>query len=131
MKPIQKVIITVISIIILAVILYFITNMITTYTGHVIQNPNLDNFSKCLTEKGVKMYGAYWCGHCQNQKKSFGDSWQYINYVECDPKGDNPNTELCLSRGIQGYPTWEINNQLYTGEKTFEELAKLSGCVLS
>jgi hypothetical protein len=25
-----------------------------------------DNFAKCLTEKGVEMYGASWCSHCQN-----------------------------------------------------------------
>ena len=32
-----------------------------------------DALAQCLTAKGVKMYGAYWCSHCQNQKKAFGD----------------------------------------------------------
>ena len=29
------------------------------------------------------MYGAYWCPHCQAQKKVFGESFQYVPYVEC------------------------------------------------
>lgn len=26
----------------------------------------IDTFASCLTKKGVKMYGAYWCGHCKD-----------------------------------------------------------------
>ena len=43
----------------------------------------LDDFAKCLTQKSVVMYGAYWCPHCQAQKKLFGSSFKYVNYVEC------------------------------------------------
>ena len=25
----------------------------------------LDAFAKCLSDNGIKMYGAYWCPHCQ------------------------------------------------------------------
>ncbi len=38
----------------------------------------LDDFAKCLSEKGVTMYGAAWCSHCQNTKKTFGQSFQYV-----------------------------------------------------
>lgn len=31
-----------------------------------------DDFAKCLSEKGVKFYGAFWCSHCANQKAMFG-----------------------------------------------------------
>ena len=27
-----------------------------------------DGFAKCLSENGVKMYWAYWCPHCNDQK---------------------------------------------------------------
>jgi len=93
-------------------------------------NNSTDDFAKCLSSKGAKMYGAYWCGHCIDQKKDFGDSWQYIDYVECDPKGENPQTDLCLEKGIQGYPSWEINGKLYPGKQEFTKLAELSGCKL-
>lgn len=67
-----------------------------------------DAFAKCLTEKGVKMYGAYWCGHCQNQKKAFGDSFKYVNYIECADPNSQKQLDVCAKEGIEGYPTWEF-----------------------
>jgi len=29
------------------------------------------------------MYGTATCGHCLTQKKLFGESFQYITYVDC------------------------------------------------
>lgn len=90
---------------------------------------NLDSFAKCLTEKGVKMYGAYWCPHCENNKKLFGDSWKYMNYVECAVEGQpQVQTQACTDAGISGYPTWLINNEKYPGEQTLEKLSSLTGC---
>ena len=40
-----------------------------------------DGVAQCLTEKGVKFYGAFWCPHCQNQKKMFGRSARLLPYV--------------------------------------------------
>jgi hypothetical protein len=62
-----------------------------------------DAFAKCLTEKGWVMYGAEWCSHCKEQKALFGDSFQYIKYVECPD-----NVQLCLNKGVNGYPTWIV-----------------------
>ena len=89
------------------------------------ENPSVDSFAQCLTEKGVVMYGAEWCSHCQNQKKLFGDSFRFINYVDCDKNGN-----LCTSEGVKGFPTWKVNGGSYPGEKSFETLASLSGCKL-
>jgi len=89
---------------------------------------DLDKFAKCISEKGATMYGAEWCGHCQNQKKMFGDSFKYVNYVECP---DPNNQALCEQKGITGYPTWIINGLPYAGEQSFEKLSELTGCPLS
>lgn len=62
---------------------------------------NYDSFAKCLTENGLAMYGAEGCSHCKDQKNAFGESFQYIKYVECP---DNVN--LCLDKGVDGYPSW-------------------------
>jgi len=35
----------------------------------VTEEDSMVTFAKCLTENGAKMYGAYWCTHCENQKK--------------------------------------------------------------
>lgn len=89
-----------------------------------------DDFAKCLTESGAKMYGAYWCPHCKSQKEMFGSSFQYINYIECAPGGDDADPMACQAAGISGYPTWIINGQKYPGSKSLEQLSELSGCQL-
>ncbi|OGY90969.1 MAG: hypothetical protein A3H70_04090 [Candidatus Komeilibacteria bacterium RIFCSPLOWO2_02_FULL_48_11] len=88
-------------------------------------NPELDSFAQCLTDKGVAMYGAKWCLHCQNQKKAFGKSFRLIKYLECPD-----NIELCLAKDIQGYPTWIINDKKYEGEQSLASLSQISDCPL-
>ncbi len=81
-----------------------------------------------LTEVDAKMYGAYWCSHCQDQKKLFGqEAVSQLNYIECDPKGKNPQPNLCVAAGIKAYPTWEINGKIQEGVISLDNLAKLSG----
>jgi len=88
-----------------------------------------DALAQCLTAKGVKMYGAYWCSHCQNQKKEFGSSWQYASYVECALPGNQGQTKECEDAGIKGYPTWVFpGGKQLPGEQSFETLAQESGC---
>lgn len=85
-----------------------------------------DDFAKCLTERGATMYGAYWCPHCQNEKKAFGDSFRFVNYVECTKE-----TNLCLAEKINGYPTWIFGDgRRFEGEMGLEKLSEASGCEL-
>jgi glutaredoxin len=87
--------------------------------------------AKCLTEKGVKFYGAFWCPHCADQKKILGDDMKYINYVECDPKGENAKAEECQKAGVERYPTWFFPGQgLEVGVHTPEDLAKKANCAV-
>jgi hypothetical protein len=82
--------------------------------------------AQCLKNKGVVMYGAEWCPHCQNQKKLFGAAVGLISYVECPQE-----PEKCLAAGIQGYPTWIFpDGKQLPGEQTLEKLAEVSGCAL-
>ena len=91
----------------------------------------LDDFSKCLTEKKVKMWGAYWCPHCKNQKEEFGDSWEFVTYTECSLPGGSGQTKECKEAGIEGYPTWEFEDgERMSGEIPLEVLAEKSGCDL-
>lgn len=83
-----------------------------------------------LTSIGAKMYGAWWCPHCNDQKQLFGkEAAAQITYIECDPGGQNPQTALCQanSDNVTGYPTWEINGEYYGGTQTLEQLADASG----
>lgn len=88
-----------------------------------------DDLAKCLAAKNVRMYGAYWCVHCQTQKKAFGNSWQYIEYIECSLPGGKGQTEECNEAGIKGYPTWDLGKgERLSGEVSIEQLAEKSGC---
>lgn len=81
-----------------------------------------------LKQTGAKMYGAFTCPHCQNQKQLFGkEAASQLNYIECHPEGKNARPDLCQAANIQGFPTWEINGKFYQSEKTLQELADLSG----
>ena len=56
----------------------------------------------------------------------FGPAAKDIPYVECDPKGVNPQTELCRQVGVKAYPTWVIGGQTHEGVMTLDRLAELS-----
>ncbi|MFH1728186.1 MAG: protein disulfide isomerase family protein [Pseudomonadota bacterium] len=84
-----------------------------------------NTFAQCLSEKDAKMYGTDWCSHCKTQKKMFENSFDYVDYTDCDW-----NKDECSKAGIEGYPTWIINNKKYTGEQSLERLASLTGCEL-
>jgi len=93
------------------------------------QDGKYAQLAQCLTEKGVKMYGAFWCSHCANQKKLFGDDWQYVTYVECDPRGENGDPDACRDAGVDRYPTWIFPGQdPVIGEIQPEELATKANC---
>jgi len=86
----------------------------------------LDSFGQCLADKGVVMYGAAWCPHCQKEKAAFGGAFKFVKYVECpeDPK-------LCLDKGVEKYPTWIFSGgRKLEGELGLRGLARESGCPL-
>lgn len=90
-----------------------------------------DAFAKCLSDAGVKMYGAYWCPHCKNQKDAFGSSWKFVDSVECSLPNRAGQTELCSKEGIKGYPTWEFKDgERAEGELSMQQLSAKSGCSL-
>ncbi len=82
-----------------------------------------------LADINAKMYGAWWCPHCHDQKQLFGkEAAKIFPYIECDPEGQNPQTDLCrATEGVTGFPTWEINGEFYSGTQTLGTLADLSG----
>jgi len=88
-----------------------------------------DQLAQCLTDKGTKMYGAYWCTHCQSQKRLFGKSFSKIKYVECKLPGEQEQTRECKDAGINSYPTWEFGDgSRLEGQISLEILAEKSNC---
>ena len=80
-----------------------------------------------LTASGAVMYSAWWCPHCNDQKQLFGqEASAQLKVIECAPDGRDSQKDLCDSKKIQGFPTWEINGQLDSGVKSLADLARLS-----
>ncbi len=102
------------------------------YFGIHKRNARLDAFAKCTADHGAKMYGAFWCPHCQEQKEEFGSSFEYVNYIECGVKGDlHAQTAVCKSAGINHYPTWEFPDKTrIEGKESFQSLSDRTGCTL-
>lgn len=85
--------------------------------------------AQCLTEKGVIMYGAYWCSHCEDQKQAFGDDFRFVTYQECDDSGAGGDRQACLEAGVSSYPTWYFPGQgNLVGTNPVFVLAKLANC---
>ena len=94
--------------------------------GYTDTPSKYDEFAQCLADKGAIMYGADWCSWCKQEKEAFGNSFRFINYVECP---DDP--QRCLAVGIENYPTWTFpDRQLPAGAQGLEKLSEESGCSL-
>ena len=84
--------------------------------------------AKYLKNYGVVKYSAYWCPNCLKQSELFGkQAYKELNVVECARDGKNSQTQLCIDKKIQGFPSWEINGIIIIGVQTLEELSELSG----
>lgn len=127
MEKKQKIFISVLGIVVLALIL------VAVFVKDGEQGPGkYDQFAQCLGEKGATFYGAFWCPHCNNQKDLFGSSKKYLPYVECSLPNGNGQTQICIDKGIQGYPTWEFadGSRPFSGEVSLEDLSAQTGCLL-
>ena len=90
-----------------------------------------DTFAQCLKDKGAIFYGAFWCPHCQAQKKMFGSSQKLLPYVECSLASGQGQTQACIDKKIEGYPTWEFSDgSRLSGEIPLEQLAEKTSCPL-
>ena len=84
-------------------------------------------FAKYLSENNIVMYSAYWCPHCHDQKQLFGkQAVQELKVIECAQDGKNNQHELCKTKGIDGFPSWEIKGKIYSGTRDLKDLAEIT-----
>jgi glutaredoxin len=115
--------------VVLALIILYagITGLLVKDNGDYPDTPSqYDDFAKALTNAGVKMYGADWCPHCQEQKKLFGNSFRFIEYVNCETQ-----ERQCQINDISSIPVWEVNGQKHLGVLTLQQLSELSSIPLN
>jgi thiol-disulfide isomerase/thioredoxin len=91
----------------------------------------LDGFVQCIKSKGIIFYGAYWCPHCQATKAMFGSSAKELPYVECSTPDGQGQTQVCIDKKVQEYPTWILaDGSRISGQRTLGELATSFSCPL-
>jgi uncharacterized membrane protein len=71
--------------------------VITTHSS-----PQAIELAKKLKDLNSKMYGAYWCSHCYNQKQELGQEAFYPNipYIECDKEGFDSQYAMCKTNKV-------------------------------
>lgn len=96
-------------------------------------NAEIIAFADCLKEEGAKFYGAFWCPHCQNQKRIFGKkAAKALPYTECSTPDGQGQTEACTEAGIESYPTWEFADGSRTGGvQSIQQLSTLTSCPIT
>lgn len=94
--------------------------------------PDLTAFVDCLnTDQKAIFYGAFWCPHCQDQKRVFGNAAGDLPYVECSTPDGNGQTTVCQQKQIVSYPTWEFaDGRRESRILTVSELAARTQCML-
>ena len=91
-------------------------------------SPQKVKFAKFLNENNIVMYSAYWCPHCHDQKQLFGkEAVKELKVIECAKDGKDNQYELCQTKGISGFPSWEINGEIYSGTRDLNDLAAATG----
>ncbi len=118
-------------------VLVLFTVIIATACSAQYSTEQLDSFATCIAKTDTKVYGAFWCPNCARQKKLFKNGWNILVdkgvYVECDPRGENPQPDLCIEKKVEKYPAWEFGDEKDLIVQIFEinELAKLTGCTIT
>ena len=91
-------------------------------------SPQKIKFAKFLSDNNIKMFSAYWCPHCHDQKQLFGKkAVKELTIVECAKDGKDNQYELCREKEIQGFPSWEIKGEIFSGVKDLNDLAIITG----
>jgi hypothetical protein len=105
----------------------------TYYVGYHRRVHEHDDFARCLAKHDVKMYGAYWCPHCADQKALFAASFEYVPYIECGIQGDTSKIQqVCTDAGIKHFPTWQFPpmGERVEGAIPLGDLSLRTGCPL-
>lgn len=90
-----------------------------------------DTFATCIKDSGAQFYGAFWCPHCQDQKKMFGSSAKLLPYIECSTPNGQAQLQTCIDEKIQGYPTWRFTDSTEVSRVlSLEELSQKTSCSL-
>lgn len=88
-------------------------------------NLSMADFARCLTGRGLKMYGTSTCPNCKAQKELFKEGVAYLKIIDCDVE-----VALCNQKRVTGYPTWEFpDGKLLSGVIPMSYFSQVTGCM--
>lgn len=119
--------------IIIIVLVAVLTTVFLAFLNNSQNGPGqYDTLATCLKDKGVSFYGAFWCPHCRDQKKIFGNSAKLLPYVECSNPNATGQLQVCIDKKVESYPTWEFPDGTRMSKVlTPESLAQMTSCPLN
>jgi hypothetical protein len=77
---------------------------------------------QCIADNSVLVVSST-CGHCANQKRILGENLDLF-----DIKDLKEDSDIVSAYNISHIPAWIINEQVYLGVHTVDELKQLTGC---
>jgi len=84
------------------------------------KNETPDEIAKCIGKNSL-LYTQLGCHACKTQEDLFGESYQYLNKIDCWFERDK-------CEDITATPTWIIKGEKYIGVQTIEKLKELTNC---
>lgn len=80
--------------------------------------------AKCLTQKGIYLYGTINCPNCDVQKEKFGEAIKDIVYINCFVQKEN-----CTKYSEQKiYPYWGMDETVIVGPIPLDKLKEKTNC---
>lgn len=111
------------TIIILVVVVIAIILIINHLKGSSSEN---EATMKCIAERS-RVIVSPTCSACAYQKQILKENLEdYENYFELIDVSEHP--EIWEEYSLEGVPTWIINETLYPGVRSIEELKIITGC---
>ena len=104
---------------IVSVVYYSISRPATDLTA-----TEKESLAKCLTQKGIYLYGTINCPNCEVQKEKFGEAVKDIIYISC-----YTNKTKCEKYSTQKvYPYWGMNSTIIVGPIPLLKLKEKTNC---
>lgn len=94
--------------------------------GATTRDPEyLTNLAQNLAANGVVLYGFDGDRETKRQLAIFGQAITSLDYVECNSESAHANSDECVAKGVEDYPTWAKGDEKTVGFKSLEALEQM------
>jgi hypothetical protein len=120
MEKKYKIIIGVISLLLISSLVYYSISK----PKNELTSAEKENLARCLTQKGIYLYGTINCPNCEVQKEKFGEAVKDIIYINCFI--EEAKCEKYAEQKI--YPFWGMDEITIVGPIPLDKLKEKTDC---